>query len=176
MVTATKLRQIVQPSDLLRFRQVSEVMNAEIIHAPPTASIHQLTRLMTQHKVSCVVIVEELSDSTSENNIKTVEVSEEAIPKNSPPLSPIGIVTERDIVQLQKLGISFATEAQTVMSTPLILVNPSDSLFKVNQLMRSHHVRRLVVAGFEGELRGIITQSQMKNKLDAVDMNGLIEL
>jgi signal transduction histidine kinase len=172
LVTTTKLREMVQPSDLLRFRQITEVMNAEIIHAPPTASIHHITRLMTEHKISCVVIVEELSDRTSENNRKIVEVIEEATPK----FSPIGIVTERDIVQLQKLGISFATEAQTVMSTPLILVNPSDSLFKVNQLMRSRHVRRLVVAGSQGELQGIITQSQILKILDPVEMYGVLEL
>ncbi len=172
LVTTTKLREMVQPSDLLRFRQITEVMNAEIIHAPPTASIHHMTRLMTEHRISCVVIVEELSDRTSENNRKIVEVIEEATPK----FSPIGIVTERDIVQLQKLGISFATEAQTVMSTPLILVNPSDSLFKVNQLMRSRHVRRLVVAGSQGELQGIITQSQILKMLDPVEMYGVLEL
>ncbi|GEM_PF-1982994 len=176
LVTKTKLRQVLQPNDLLRFRQVSEVTNEEIVHAPPTASIHHLTRLMSQHKISCVVIVEESSDKTSENNRKIVEVIEETTPKNSPPLSPIGIVTERDVVQLQKLGISFATEARTVMSAPLILVNPSDSLLKVNQLMSSHHVRRLVVAGSQGELRGIITQSQILNILDPLEMYGVVQI
>jgi signal transduction histidine kinase len=166
LVTTTKLREMVQPSDLLRFRQISEVMNAEIIHAPLTASIHHITRLMTQHKISCVVIVEELND-TPRNK---------ATQDSPPALFPIGIVTERDIVQIQKLGISFTTQAQTVMSAPLILVNPSDSLFKVNQLMRSRHVRRLVVAGEQGELKGIITQSQILKMLDPVEMYGVLEL
>ncbi|MGB6301717.1 MAG: CBS domain-containing protein, partial [Rivularia sp. (in: cyanobacteria)] len=166
LVTTTKLREMVQPSDLLRFRQISEVMNAEIIHAPLTASIHHITRLMTQHKISCVVIVEELND-TPRNK---------ATQDSPPALFPIGIVTERDIVQIQKLGISFTTQAQTVMSAPLILVNPSDSLFKVNQLMRSRHVRRLVVAREQGELKGIITQSQILKMLDPVEMYGVLEL
>lgn len=52
------------------------------------------------------------------------------------------------------------------MSAPLILVNPADSLFKVNHLMRSRHVRRLVVAGWEGEFCGIITQSQILKMLE----------
>ena len=164
LITIIKLRQTLQISDFLRFRQVNEIMNSEVIHAPPRVSIHHITQLMIQHKVSCVVIVEE--SSHSQRNKTTT---------NSP-LSPIGIVTERDIVQFQKLGISFAIPAQTIMSTPLILVNPSDSLFKVNQLMRSHHVRRLVVAGFEGELQGIITQSQILNLLDPVEMCSVIEL
>ncbi|MDY6900939.1 MAG: CBS domain-containing protein [Cyanobacteriota bacterium] len=167
LVTTTKLREIVQPSDLLRFRQVSEVMNEDIIYAPPTASMHHITRLMTEHKISCVVIVEELSDTPT---------NQATLNSPFPPVFPIGIVTERDIVQLQKLGINFATEAQTVMSKPLILVNPSDSLFKVNQLMRSRHVRRLVVAGFQGELKGIITQSQILKMLDPVEMYGVLEL
>ena len=166
LVTTTKLREMVQPSDLLRFRQITEVMNAEIIHAPPTASIHHITRLMTEHRISCVVIVEELNDTP--RNKATLD--------SPPALFPIGIVTERDIVQIQKLGVSFTTQAQAIMSAPLILVNPSDSLFKVNQLMRSRHVRRLVVASSEGELSGIITQSQILKMLDPVEMCGIIEL
>lgn len=187
LVTTTKLRQTLQPSDLLRFRQVGEVMNLEVIYAPPTASIHYLTQLMTQYKISCVVIVEDLSDKTSENNRKIVEVTEETAPKNSPPLplppspsplplSPIGIVTERDIVQFQKLGLSLDTQAQVVMSTPLILLNPSDSLLTVQQKMRSYRVRRLVVADSQGKLRGIITQSKILEMLDPVEMYGVVEL
>ena len=165
LVTTTKLRQIVQPNDLLRFRQVAEVMNAEIIHASPTASIKYITQLMAQHTISCVVIVEELSNRQGNKKIL-----------DSPPLSPIGVITERDIVQFQKLGLSFETQAQTVMSTPLILVNPSDSLLKVNQQMHSRRVRRLVVADEQGELKGIITQSQILNMLDPVEMYGVVEL
>ncbi len=165
LVTTTKLRQMVQPSDLLRFRQVAEVMNTEVVHAPPTASIKYITLLMAQHKISCVVIVEELSNRQGNKKIL-----------DSPPLSPIGVITERDIVQFQKLGLSFETQAQTVMSTPLILVNPSDSLLKVNQQMRSRRVRRLVVADEQGSLKGIITQSQILKMLDPVEMYGVVEL
>jgi signal transduction histidine kinase/ActR/RegA family two-component response regulator len=166
LVTTTKLRQTLQPSDFLRFRQVAEVMNTEVVHAPPTASIKYITQLMAQHRISCVVIVEELS------NRQGIE----KILDSPPPLSPIGLITERDIVQFQKLGLNFEIEAQTVMSTPLTLVNPSDSLLQVNQLMSSRRVRRLVVADLQGELRGIITQSQILSMLDPVEMYGVVEL
>ncbi len=161
LVTTTKLRQILQPNDLLRFRQVAEIMNAEVIYASPTASIKSITQLMAQHRISCVVIVEELKNREGQEDVS---------------LSPIGVITERDIVQFQKLGLSFETQAQAVMSTPLILVNPSDSLLKVNQQMRSGRVRRLVVADSQGELKGIITQSQILNMLDPVEMYGIVKL
>ncbi len=75
---------------------------------------------------------------------------------------PLGIVTERDIVQCQSLGIDFEkVSAQEVMSFPLSTVKPQDSLWAVNQLMEKLRVRRLVVTESNGELAGIVTQTQM---------------
>ena len=141
-------------------------MNTEIIHAPPTASIRHITQLMTQHKISCVEIVEEFSDK--QGNRKTID--------SPPPLSPIGIITERDILQYQKLGLNLDTEVRDIMSAPLILVNPSDSLLQVHQQMLSHRVRRLVVASLRGELKGIITRSQIIEIVNPVEMYGMMEL
>jgi CBS domain-containing protein len=111
---------------------------------------------MASHLISCVVIGEE----DEEGNIL-----------------PVGLVTERDIVQLQSLQIDFAhTQAQTVMSTPLFLLSPEDSLYKAYQEMQHRNVRRLVVSWNWGQGLGIITETDLLRVFDPVEMYGTIEI
>ncbi len=158
LVTSQRIRQVLHPTDLLRLRQVSEVMNCQVIDAPPTASVLEVTRLMHQNQIGCVVIVEKTQD-------------------NSQHLIPVGIITERDIVQFQRLEHDIeAIQAQTVMSAPLFLMSPQDSLWKVHQMMEQHRVRRLVVAGEQGELQGIVTQTSLLQILDPIEMYRVLEV
>ncbi|MEM7773034.1 MAG: PAS domain S-box protein, partial [Cyanobacteria bacterium P01_A01_bin.37] len=88
---------------------------------------------------------------------------------------PIGIITERDIVQFRALGLSLAqTTAHMVMSTPLFLVHPQDSLWMAHQHMQKRHTRRLVVAHEDEGLAGIVTQTSMLQPLDPAEM--LVEI
>ena len=67
-------------------------------------------------------------------------------------------------------------QAQTLMSAPLFLVSPEDSLWAVQRQMQQRRVRRLVVAGEQGELKGIITQNNLLQALDPKEMYGVVEL
>ncbi|MDJ0703589.1 MAG: AAA family ATPase, partial [Leptolyngbyaceae cyanobacterium MO_188.B28] len=58
IVTPEAVRRTLQPTDLLRLRQVEEVMTPQAIHALSSASVLQVAQLITQHQVSCVVIVD----------------------------------------------------------------------------------------------------------------------
>lgn len=159
IVTPRSIREALEPTDLLRIRQVKEVMSTQIIHAPPTSSVMALARLMAQHQTSCVVIAEELH---------TADPSQ---------LRPIGILTERDIVQFRMMELNLEQlEVQTLMSTPLFLVTIDDSLWNVHLLMQQHLIRRLVVAGRQGELQGVITQTNILQVLDPLEMYGVVEL
>lgn len=161
IVTHQGLRRALQPINLLtRLRYVRDVMATEVIHAPVTASILDLAHSMTEHRVSCVVICE---PSTT--------------PENSQSLIPVGIVTERDLVQFQALELDLSrTQAQTVMSTPLFCLHSEDSLWYAHQTMSEQRVRRLVVVGSQGELKGIISQTSLLQVLNPADMYGLIEI
>ncbi|MGQ4647837.1 CBS domain-containing protein [Lyngbya aestuarii] len=60
---------------------------------------------------------------------------------------PVGIITERDIVQFQSLQLDLSqTKAETVMSTPLFMLSPEDSLWTAHQEMQQRYLRRLVVS------------------------------
>lgn len=156
IVSQESIRRILRPANLLKLRRVSEVMTTQIIHAPATTSVLNLARLMAERRVSCVVITEENGYGG---------------------FYPLGIVTERDIVQFQALRLNLAqTLAQTVMSTPLFLLHPQDSLWKAHQEMQRRRVRRLVVFWDLGRGLGIITQSNLMRVFDPVEMYGVIEV
>jgi signal-transduction protein with cAMP-binding, CBS, and nucleotidyltransferase domain len=89
---------------------------------------------------------------------------------------PVGIVTERDIVQFQSLELELSKiQAQDVMSTPLFLLSPEDSLWTAHQEMQHRHVRRLVVSWNWGRGLGIVTQTNLLRVFDPMEMYGVIE-
>ena len=155
IVSHESIRQVLRPANLLRFRRVSDVMSVNVIQAPLTATVLQLAQLMATHRVSCIVITQ-----LDENDIE----------------QPVGIVTERDIVQFQALQIDLAkTSAQIVMSSPLFLLSPQDSLWTAHQEMQTRKVGRLVVSWNWGQGLGIVTQTSLLRVFDPMEMYGVIE-
>ena len=153
LTTAKNLRQKLQPVNMMKWRKVVDVMKTGVICANPEDPVRQIAKLMAEHRVSCVAICEARSDSAH----------------------PVGIITERDIVQFQNIGLELEQPARDVMSAPLFLVSPSDALWSVHQQMQQHHVRRLLVGGNNGELVGIVTQTSLLQVFDPGEMYGVIE-
>ena len=174
IVTPASIRRILNPVNLLKWRRVADVMTTQVIHAPPATSVLRLTQLMAEHQVSCVVIVEERA---GEGNQQARNDGRGESESKSPPslLIPVGIVTERDIVRYQTLGLDLEqTQVQVVMSAPLVPVHPEDSLWTVNQEMQRRNIRRFVIMGQQGQLKGIITQTSLLRTLDITEMYGTI--
>ncbi|MEH2379953.1 MAG: GAF domain-containing protein [Nostoc sp.] len=90
LVTDESLQQISRPIDILRLRLVSEVMTSEVICATPDTSMLAIAQLMVKYEVSSVIIVQTSCQA-------------------EPLQIPVGIVTERDIVQFQALGLNLET-------------------------------------------------------------------
>ncbi len=150
IVSQESLRQALRPRDLLRLRRVDEVMSSTVIQACPQDSIHQVAFQMAHHKVSCLVITE--ADR------------------------PLGIITERDLVQFQATQLDLeATQASDVMSAPLHPIAIGDSLWDANETMRCRLVRRLVVVTPDDRLAGIVTQTDIIQTLDPLEMFAVVE-
>ncbi|AFZ11042.1 diguanylate cyclase with PAS/PAC, CBS and GAF sensors [Crinalium epipsammum PCC 9333] len=148
------MREVLQPADLLKLRTVSEVMSKQVIQASLTTSVIHLTQLMSSNHVSCVVIVTQDTDNSR----------------------PVGIVTERDIVQLRALGVDLMqTLAEIVMSSPLVPIHPQNSLWAAHEKMRQYRIRRLVVVDDIGKLLGIVTQTSMVQILDPMETYAALE-
>lgn len=154
VISHESIRQILRPANLLRFRRVVDVMIRNVIHAPLETPVLKLAQLMAAQRVSCVVITQ-LNDAGND--------------------APVGIVTERDIVQFQALQVNLATtQAATVMSTPLFLLSPEDSLWLVHQEMQQRRVGRLVVSWNWGQGLGLVTQTSLLKVFDPMEMYGVI--
>lgn len=155
VISNESIRQVLRPANLLRFRRVSDVMKADVIRAHLSTTVLALAKLMAKHRVSCIVIVQ----LDAEDNEQ-----------------PVGIVTERDIVQFQAFQIDLGkTEAETVMSSPLFLLSPEDSLWTAHQEMQKRRVGRLVVSWNWGKGLGIVTQTSLLRVFDPIEMYGVIE-
>jgi diguanylate cyclase (GGDEF)-like protein/PAS domain S-box-containing protein len=159
LLTHESLRQLSRPIDLLQLRLVKDVMSSQVIYADPHVSMLAITRLMAENQVSSVVLVQE---QAAQGKILQI---------------PIGIVTERDIVQFQALQLDFeGLQAQDVMSTPVFAVHPEESLVIVQQIMQQYLVKRIVVVGTQGELLGIVTQTSILKVLNPLELTYLVEV
>ncbi|MDY6940117.1 MAG: CBS domain-containing protein [Cyanobacteriota bacterium] len=155
VVSSESIRRVLRPANLLKMRRVAEVMTTPVIQAALSASVMSVAELMARHRVSCVAII--ATDA-------------------EPFALPVGIITERDIVQFQALELDLSqTPAEAVMSSPLCLLSPEDSLWTAHQEMQKRRVRRLVVSWDWGRGLGIVTQTSLLRIFDPVEMYGVVE-
>jgi CBS domain-containing protein len=116
---------------------VSEICNREVIIVQRDATVHEAAKLMRQHHVGDVVVVEER---------KGVRV-------------PVGIVTDRDLVVeiMAPDLVQMVITVGDIMADKLVTVKDSTGVYEAIQYMRSEGVRRLPVVDGKGALIGILT-------------------
>jgi len=113
---------------------VGSVMSREIITISPRALMIEAVNLMYHNQISCVVITEGET--------------------------PVGIVTERDIVNMVANWDDVSRRVLSAMSKPLITVTPQTSFNRALNIMRTNHIRRLPVVR-KGVLAGLVTESDL---------------
>ncbi|MCT7966497.1 CBS domain-containing protein [Laspinema sp. D1] len=162
ILTPETIRQALQPVRLLtQLREVKDIMSPNVIQAPLNASVLELAKLMADRRVSCVVICQDAPETQT----------------TYPPAKiPVGIVTERDLVQFQALQLDLGKmQAKDVMSSPLFSLSPQDSVWFAHEEMQRRRVRRLVVSSAEGYLLGLVSQTSLLQALHPTEMYGAIE-
>ena len=116
---------------------VGEICNRDVIIVKREDTILEAARLMRQHHVGDVVVVEEREGLRI----------------------PVGIVTDRDLVieiMATELDPNVIT-AGDIMEPELVTVKESVGVFEAVQYMRSKTVRRLPIVDESGALVGILT-------------------
>lgn len=134
---------------------IGEMCNREVVFALSETTVLEASRLMRQHHVGDLVVVDELDG-------KRV---------------PVGIVTDRDIVMeivCMELEASVLTVGD-IMSRELATVRESEGVFETIRHMRAKGVRRLPVVNVEGALVGIVTLDDLLEIL-AEEMSELARL
>ena len=113
-----------------------ELCNRNVVTTGRDTSIIDAARLMRDHHVGSLVVVEEKDGHTE----------------------PAGILTDRDIVIeviAEEVGVADVTVGD-VMSYALLKVNEKETVFDTAQRMRARGVRRVPVIRDSGELAGIL--------------------
>lgn len=155
VLTGESLRAVLKPTDLLQMGRVADIMTKTVTTATTETSVFDVTELMAAQRRSCAVIC------TQDTGF----------------VKPVGIITERDIVNFAAQNIDFAhTNAETVMTSPLLPVQSDATLWEANQKMQQHRIRRLVVVDSAGYLVGIVTQTNLFQALDPAQMYATVEL
>ena len=136
---------------------IGEYCNREVIIVSRDETVQAAAKLMRQHHVGDVVVVEDRSG---------VRV-------------PVGIVTDRDIV-VEIVATELDQTAITVgdiMASDLFAVKESADVFESIQYMRRKTVRRLPVVNDGGGLVGILTLDDVLELLSAelLDISKLIK-
>jgi len=134
---------------------VKEIMKRNVITIDESMWIQEAAQMMTDANIGCVI-------ATRKNN-------------------PSGILTERDFTRIAAEGRPLFTEVSEVMSAPLIVVNPDETVWDAAEIMRVKGIHKLPVR--EGnEIVGIVTttdivklcsygsDSQMRNICDQILM------
>ena len=154
LITYDSLRKVLPPINLLtRLHCVSDVMVQDVVTASTEASLLAVAKLMATNRVGCVVITQAVGDRRE----------------------PIGIVTERDVIQFHSLQLDLeSTTAGEVMSSPLFTLSPETSLWEAHQTMNRQYVRRLVVVTETGEMQGLVSQTILFQVLRPNDMYQMI--
>ena len=116
---------------------VSEICNREVVVVQRDDTALEAAKLMRQHHVGDVLVVED------RNGVRV----------------PVGIVTDRDLIieiVAPELDGSVITVGD-IMAQELVTVKGSTGIFEAIQYMRQKAVRRLPIVNEDGGLIGILT-------------------
>lgn len=116
---------------------IGEICNREVVFAEKGTSVPEVARLMRQHHVGDLVVVQEQDGRRV----------------------PVGIVTDRDIViELIAREVDFSgLTAGDIMGPRLVTAREKEGVFETIQLMRFNGVRRIPIVDEQGALAGIVS-------------------
>ncbi|MEG4802089.1 response regulator [Microcoleus sp. ARI1-B5] len=161
------------PAHLIKLDQIPQIAASRIIHAPATASVRYLAQLMFRHNVSYVLITE------------TPEQTSTGAAQNSKFTNPnlhklVGVVSSRDIVQLQALDRdSNRIKAGAICNSSPPLVRSHSTLEAAIALLQKNYCQLpLLVINDSNHPIGIVNpQTILLQALDSKSLHsGLIAL
>ena len=114
---------------------VHDIMKKNVISIDSSMTVGDAAKMMDDASIGAIVVLE--------NGIA------------------IGIITERDLVRrIIAKGKPLSTNVKAAMSSPLIVINPDDSVWDLAQLMKTRRIHR-VPAVKDSRLVGMVTTSDV---------------
>jgi len=113
---------------------VKQIMKTDVVSIDETETVQDAAQQMVKSNIGCVII------------------TRDGI--------PLGIFTESDFVRIAAEGIPLFSTLSGVMSTPLVVINPGETIWEAADIMRKRDIHKLPVQD-ENKIVGIITASDL---------------
>jgi CBS domain-containing protein len=120
--------------------QIKEIMTAHPVYGTPDTSLRVIAQMMVENDCGCIPIVD----------------SEDA-------QSPIGMITDRDIVirTIAENRNPMDLQAEDIMTGGIVTVSPDTSVEDCCNLMESKQIRRVAVVDDSDKLCGMVAQADI---------------
>ena len=141
VVTQSNITRHLGREFLMKFKNVSQVMNKSLYTVPKDEPLDKILPKMVDKAISCVIVAENER--------------------------PLGIVTERDMARLltERRDME-GLKVETVMSSPAHTVAENTPFNDAASLMKEKGIRRLIVVDEDGKIAGLITLSDIIKSLE----------
>jgi signal-transduction protein with cAMP-binding, CBS, and nucleotidyltransferase domain len=114
---------------------VKDVMISDLAALDASTSIRDAAKLMDEKNIGCIIVT-----------------------KNQ---SPIGILTERDFVKrIAAKEKPLTASLEEVMSSPLVAINPDETVWEAAQIMKVNNIHKLPVRK-DNQIIGIVTTTDL---------------
>jgi signal transduction histidine kinase/CBS domain-containing protein len=153
------LQQLEYRENWLKLASVKNVLNHQVIQANLTDSLETIAKIMVKNQASYVLLFEQLND-----RIEAI-----AQPEHIP--TPLGIVTDQDIVNYWAIDLDLSTiKAKSVIDRSLPAIDPEASLWSAQKSMEKWQTSALIVSSDRGEFMGVIDRASWLKTLDPAEM------
>ena len=113
---------------------VKQIMKTDVVSIDENENVQDAALQMIKSNIGCVII--------TKDNI------------------PFGIFTESDFVRIAAKGNPLFTHLSGVVSTPLVVIAPGETIWEAADIMKKKDIHKLPVQ-YENKIVGIITASDL---------------
>jgi len=113
---------------------VNQIMKTDVVSIDENENVQDAAQQMIKSNIGCIII------------------TRDGI--------PFGIFTESDFVRIAAKGNPLFTRLSEVMSTPLVVISPEETLWEAADIMRKKNIHKLPIQD-KNKIVGIITASDL---------------
>ena len=153
------VKQLESGEIWLKLASVKNVCNNQVIQANLTDSLESIAQILVINQANYVLLFENLN----------TQIEAIAQPEHIP--TPLGIVTDQDIVNYWTIGLNLSTiKAKSVIDRSLPAIDPEASLWSAQKSMEQWQTSALIVSSDRGEFMGVIDRASWLKTLDPAEM------
>lgn len=161
IVTPASIRHVLQLDELLKTKRLTELAAPPVVQTPVTTSLWDLAQRMATHAVDAIALTAPSQTGTTHDAAIA---------------APVGLILERDILQLWTLDLDLAQiPTQAVMQPVLPCFPATESVLVAYWEMQQQRSQRLGVLNDAGELLTLVSPTSFLYSFDLDEMHSTVK-